>query len=123
MDTYTGRLVADGNGNLLADEGPRKGDPVAFDEGQYIFVGPGEPSHNERHHQRFAAFEGTIDESMTDDPSLVNATADENAHHFGPVEDDSHFDPDAENNTRLRQLPDNQAAKLSGHTDGYTGGA
>jgi len=120
MDTYSGRLVADGRGNLLADEGPRKGEPVAYDEGQYIFVAPREPSHNDRHHQQFAGVAGTVDESMTDDPELVNATPDgENAHHFGVLEDDPHYDPEADNGTRLNNLPDAQAIKASGHTEGY----
>lgn len=120
MESYEGRLVADGNGNLLADEGPRKGEPVAYDEGQYIFVAPGEPSHNARHHRQFAEVDGTVDESMTDDPDLVNAEiGGENTHHFGVVEDDPHFDGDADNLTRLTQLPDAQAAKVSGHTEAY----
>lgn len=119
MDTYTGRLVADGNGNLLADEGDRKGEPVAYDEGQYIFVAPGEPSHNQRHHQNVAGMTGTVDESMTDDPELVNVNEDENQHHFGTLEDDPHYDADAENKTKLTFLPDSQAIKASGHTEGY----
>jgi len=108
MDVYNGRLVADGNGNLLADEGDRAGDPVAYDEGQYIFIDAGEPSHNERHHQQFAAFEGTTEEN-----------ADDNPHHFGVQEDDPHYDPDAEGLTKLKQLPDKASSTGSGHTEAY----
>ena len=108
MDTYTGRLVTDGNGNLLADEGDRAGEPVAYDEGQFIFIEPGSPSHNERHHQQFVDFEGTNEENAEDNP-----------HHYEVQEDDPHFDADAENKTKLRQLPDKVAAKSSGHTEAY----
>jgi hypothetical protein len=114
VETYTGRLVADGQGNLLADEGPRAGEPVAFDEGQYIFVAPGEPSHNERHHQQFVEATGTVDESMTDDPELVNANENENTHHFGVLEEDPHHDG-------VKYDDDRIAAKITGHTEAYRG--
>jgi len=119
MERYQGRLVADGNGNLLADEGPRRGEPVAFDEGQFIFVAPGEPSHNERHHQQFAQMAGTVDESMTDDPDLVNVKDGENLHHFEVQPDDPHYDEDAPNLTRPVQLPDSVSATITGHTEAY----
>lgn len=121
-DIYHGRLLADGYGNLLADEGSRKGEPVAFHEGSYVFVQVGEKSHNERHHEQFAVVDATVDDSMTDDKSLVNASEDENAHHFGPLKSDPHYDKDAPNHTRLRFDPDAVSAKISGHTDGYTNG-
>lgn len=120
METYEGRLVADGFGNLLADEGDRAGDPVAYDEGHYIFVEPGEPSHNERHHQQFVGFAPTVDETQTDDPELVNAGGGENMHHFGVLEDDDHYDEEADNHTRLTTLPDKRSVKASGHTEAYT---
>ncbi len=121
-DIYEGRLLTDGNGNLLADEGSRKGEPVAAHDGSYVFVLAGEPSHNERHHKKFATMEATVDDSMTDDPSLVNANEDENAHHFGPTKSDAHYDKNAPNKTRVRQEPDAVSAKGAGHTAAYTGG-
>ncbi len=109
-DIYVGRLVADGQGNLLADEGDRAGDPVAFHEGSYVFIQPDEPSHNERHETQVLEVIGTTDE---------NEEGQE--HHAGPLEDDPHYDADAENNTKLRQLPDKVSAKLTGHTEAYRG--
>lgn len=118
---YRGRLVADGNGHLLADEGENIGFPVAWEDGQYVFVGPGEPSHNERHEKRVLAVESTVDESMTDDKSLVNAEkGGKNSHHFAVHPDDAHYDKDAPNKTRMRFDPDAVAARVTGHTDAYT---
>lgn len=117
---YHGRLVADGDGNLLADEGDYAGFPVAYHDGSYVFVGPGEPSHNARHHQQFVETTGTVDASMTDDPDLVNADETTNAHHFGVSEDDPHYDPDAPRLTRAPLDPDAIAAIATGHTDSYT---
>lgn len=108
--TYSGRLVCDGNGNLLADEGEFAGFPVAYDEGQYIFVAPGEPSHNARFHQNVVEFTGTVDESMVaeGDEDLVNAyEGGENSHHFDM--------PDPANPAPVD--PDSISAVISGHTD------
>lgn len=108
---YRGRLVCDGNGNLLADEGDRAGEPVAYHEGSYVFVNTGEPSHNERHHEQFAEIVRTED-----------AGEERQAHHSGVLQDDPHFDADADNSTRLRFSPDKVAATETGHTDAYTKG-
>lgn len=160
METYTGRLACDGDGNLLADErtivgsstivahdedgnvvyddtgaaveislptvkyGKNHGRPVAHDpEGnRYIFVEPGESSHNDRHHQQFVVMEGTVDEGMTDDESLVNAGNGENMHHFAPTEDDPHYSPTSPGGKRLKNDPDRVAATATGHTEAYTNG-
>lgn len=114
METYSGRLASDGSGNLVADEGPRAGEQVAYDEGQYIFVGPGEPTHFERHHQQYVETTGTVDDSMTDDPSLVNVDDEENQHHFGILEDDPHANG-------IKVDDDRIAAKVTGHTEAYRG--
>lgn len=98
-DIYHGHLVADGRDNLLADEGDRKGEPVAYHDGSFIFLKPGEPSHNKRHHQQYAG---------------VAATTEEDAHHNGVTEDDPHYDG-------LTFLPDKVAEKLTGHTEAYRG--
>ena len=112
-DICHGRLVTDGYGNLLADEGDRAGDPVAYHEGSYVFLNPGEPSHNERHHGQYAVVTATVDESMTDDPELVNVEeGGENEHHF--------TQPDPDNPVPVD--PDAVSAKTSGHTDAYKGG-
>lgn len=118
---YHGRLACDGNGNLLADEGEHAGMPVAYHEGSYVFVQAGEQSHNDRHHTgSFLSFGSTVDESMTDDPSLVNATRETQPHHWEVQPDDAHYDPDAPNLTRPRLLADAQAAVTSSHTEAYT---
>lgn len=154
---YHGRLVTDGQGNLLADEsrrigtktvtlfddeghelldelgqavtasipilkfGKNHGRPVAAHEGSYIFLNKGDESHNARHHQRYVNVDGTVDESMTDDPDLVNADDTQNPHHFGVTEDDPHYDEDAPNHTRLQFDPDTIAATVTGHTAAYEG--
>lgn len=107
---YEGRLVADGYGNLLADEGAHAGEPVAFHDGSYVFIKAGEPSHNDRHHENFAVIDGTTDE---------NEAGQE--HHLVVQPDDAHYDGEAENSTRLRFDPDSTAAKITGHTAAYTG--
>lgn len=111
---YHGRLVCDGDGNLLADEGDQKGYPVKYHEGSFVFVQPGEASHNETHESNvLPAISATVDASMTDDETLVNAyEGGENAHHFDQPNPDEppHKDPDA------------VAAKVTGHTDAYKGG-
>jgi hypothetical protein len=143
---YRGRLMCDGQGNLLADESKRVGDkvvtvydengnpmldgngmemtvhvpmfrygnnhnrPVALHEGSYVFVGEGEASHNERHHQKFVTFEGTTDESIEGQE-----------HHLSPMKDDPHYDADTDNHTRLRFSPDKVAATETSHTDAYEG--
>ena len=123
-EVYEGRLVADGNGNLLADErkkvgtksivvkdendeimldddgnsvvielpvfrfGKNHGKPVAYDEDKdrFVFVKPGEPSHNERHHQKFAETVPTQDQD-SDQPGYAGTKSkptEGNEHHFGP---------------------------------------
>jgi len=146
-EVYRGRLMCDGQGNLLADESKRVGDriitvyddngnpvlgpdgtelevhlpvfrygnshgrPVALhDDGTYVFVESGDKSHNERHHKQFVTFQGTTDESNEGE-----------SHHLSPSKDDPHYDPDTENNTRLRFSPDKVAVTETAHTDAYEG--
>lgn len=122
---YSGRLAADGDGNLLADEGEFAGYPVTFHDGSYIFVQPGEPSHNERYHEQFLTVDGTRDaeslERLGGDTELANAGAGENMHHFETQEDDDHYDADAPNKTKPKVDPDKVAATLTGHTEAYRG--
>lgn len=121
--TYSGRLVADGNGNLLADEGEHAGLPVAFHEGEYVFLEPGEKSHNARHHKNEVGVVITQHEDP-EQPGYAGTKAKPtkgHEHHFGPAEDDPHYDENSPNNTKLIQLPDKQAATLSGHTEAYSG--
>jgi len=113
LATYEGRLAADGNGNLLADDdGPDKGKAVAYDTDTdtYVFVKPGEPSHNERHHLQFAEPTPTQDvdpelpgyAGQSDDPA-------EGAEH--------HFDQPDPESSELKFHPDLLAAEISGHTN------
>lgn len=145
--TYSGRLMCDGYGNLLADEskfvgykeilleddegnaildnvgaptvvrvpqfkfGENHGDPVAYHEGSYVFLEPGDDSHNDRHHQQFVEFESTTDE---------NEAGQE--HHLEIQPDDPHYDEGSDNKTRLHFDADKHAATMTGHTDAYKGG-
>jgi len=124
---YRGRLASDGDGNLLADEGEYQGYPVAYHEGNFVFVQPGELSHNQRHHKNYVQPNPTVDTSMTDDASLVNADESTNAHHFGIQSDDLHYEEGATDsqgrvtNTRIQNIPDAIAPRATGHTDAYVG--
>lgn len=119
---YHGRLMADGQGNLLADEstldaatgdatyGENHGKPVAYHEGSYIFLKKGEDSHNKRH----SAGE-TLEVAGTTDASNPGEE-----HHEVPASDDPHVDD--EGNVSLMFDPDSVAATVTGHTDAYSGG-
>jgi len=133
---YNGRMECDGNGNLLAGEGEHAGFPIAYHDGSFVFVQPGEPSHNDRHHQRFAqsqrpggefsdVIDGTVDESMipvNGDRSLINTDETTNAHHFGVLEDDPHYHEGAQTeagrvtNTKAGTITDAISARITGHT-------
>ena len=114
-ETYEGRLVADGNGNLLADDdGPDKGKAVAYDTDTdtYVFVKAGEPSHNERHHLQFAGTVPTQD-ADPDADGYAGASDDPtegNEHHFiaPPAPDEP---------SELKFHPDLLAQEVSGHTN------
>lgn len=126
---YHGLIWTDGNGNLLAYDatidpttgeeipGPNHGRSIAFHEGSYVFLNPGDPSHNDRHGTNVLEVTGTVDSSMTDDETLVNADETQNQHHFGVQEDDPHYDADAPNGVRLTSLSPRDAEMLTGHTD------
>jgi len=109
--------------------GDNHGKPVAEHEGSYVFLSAGEPSHNDRHHQQFVVVDSTVDASQTDDPDLVNADEKNNAHHFGVLPDDPHYEEGATDyrgrvtNMRTRFDPDSVAATSTSHTDAYTGGS
>lgn len=133
MEEYTGRMVADGSGNLLADEGDHAGEPIAYDESRdgFFFVKPGEPSHNARHHEQFVGVVVTQDQ-QPDMPGYAG-TADNptegHEHHFGVLPDDLHYEEGATDgdgkvtNVRAPQLPDKVSAKISGHTHQHKVGA
>lgn len=110
---YEGRLVCDGRGNLLADEGDRAGDPVAYDKDAdaFFFIKPGEPSHNERHHEQFAVVQGTqhVDPDLPGyaGPDEDHATEGNEHHWYNPNEDDDF---------NLKFHPDSVARVISGHT-------
>jgi len=127
-------MHCDGYGNLLASEGERAEDPIAWDPDSetFVFIGPGEPSHNERHHKQFAEVVGTQDQ----DPELPGyaGTAEDPVegaeHHFGVLESDPHYKEGAVSplsgkvtNTQLRQLPDSVARTTGGHTHQHKVGA
>lgn len=108
-EVYEGRLVADGKGNLLADEGDRAGDPVAYndDDDNFIFISWDEPSHNERFHLQHS--EMTVIQDQDPDAPGYAGTADEptegNEHHFTEPQ-----------GAPGRELPDHVSAKASSHT-------
>lgn len=147
---YEGRLMTDGNGNLMADEsvnvgekrilvydengelvtddsgqaiaitipvvhyGENHGKPVRAHEGSYVFLAPGEPSHNQVHHQQFAEMTGTQDVDP-DAPGYAGTPDDptEGAEHHWDVTDPADLKFDA----------DIISAQLSGHTAAYTRGS
>lgn len=121
---YRGRLVTDGLGNLLADDGPWAGYGVFhnIDEGHYEFVEPGGLSHNQRHHHRVVGISPT-----TSGNAELEIQAD--PHHERPTDDDAHFASDGGSwhpkrgwsFTRTRSQPDEVAPFLTGHTDAYVG--
>lgn len=116
---YRGRLVGDGEGNLLADSGPHKGAHVVYmtdaPGARYEFVQPGGATHWQTHHNRVMEVEGTTEL----DP-----------HHINPVPTDPHFAADGGRKkangepsyTRITSHPDKTAPFQSGHTDAYTDG-
>jgi hypothetical protein len=129
---YEGRLVADGNGNLLADEGDRAGQPVAYDKDNdnFRFLKPGEPSHNDQHHENFVGVVVTQDQDP-DQPGYAGSPddpAEGHEHHFGVTEDDPHYEEDATDadgrvtHTRLRTLPDSVSRMTGGHTSQHRNG-
>lgn len=139
---YNGRMESDGNGNLLASEGEFAGFPIAFHEGSFVFVQPGESSHNERHHVQFAQsarpdgstsdlIDGTVDETQIPeggDMSLVNVGGGVNEHHFGALEDDPHYSEGAVDefgrvtNVKPKTIPDALASVITGHTSSTSEG-
>lgn len=139
---YHGRLMADGQGNLLADESKRVGDRQVqlYDEnGDAVLVG-GEPltvstpvfKYGKNHARPVAFHEGSYvflsggDESHNERHHkqfvVVDATTDEDEHHEGVTQDDPHYDADTDNNTRLRFQPDTVSKTFTGHTDAYSEG-
>lgn len=143
---YEGRLMCDGNGNLLADESKFVGwaEITAEEDGEAILDSNGEPTvvrvpkfkYGENHGMPVAYHEGSYvflnagDESHNDRhherfvefAGTTDAAAEGEEHHLQPTEDDPHYDADSENLTRLRFDPDKVAAKMTGHTAAYTGG-
>lgn len=122
---YKEITVTDDNGDPILDNGgeptvvrvpqfrfgENHGQPVAEHEGSYVFLNPGDESHNDRHHQQFAEIVRTAD-----------ADAPESQHHSGTLPDDPHYDENADNLTRMRFSPDKVAATETGHTAAYKGG-
>lgn len=146
-DVYEGRLVADGNGNLLAYDARRvgtrtvvvhdvDGEPILDGEGkevvlevpvmkfgknhnkpvvhdtekdEYVFLKPGEPSHNEQHHQNFVG----IDVTQHLDPEAPGYAGLDEDH---PTEGHEHHWTKPEDFPPMEQHPDNVAARISGHT-------
>lgn len=112
---YEGRLVCDGLGNLLADEGDWQGYGVYhnLETGVYEYVPAGGGSHNQIHHQRVASVKGTTDKD---------------AHDERPTEDDAHYDADGGSWHPKRGWshtlpvidPDEIAATVTAHTAAYT---
>jgi hypothetical protein len=103
---YEGRLECDGYGNMLAGEGDKKGYPVAYHEGNFVFLNPGDASHNDRNHKQFAEIVGTQDEDP-DAPGYVSKDDKDNQHHF----DDPNGQP-----SKLSFHPDAIAPRVTSHT-------
>lgn len=99
--------------------GKNHGKPVAFHDGSYVFLQPGEPSHNDRHELNVVEMTGTQDKNP-DQPGYAGTQDDPvegHEHHWGPLEDDPHFKEGAPNNTKIVNDPDKVAALITSHTD------
>lgn len=104
--------------------GPNHGLPVAYHDGSYVFVQPGEQSHNERHHQNAVDMFGTQD-TDPDAPGYAGTKEEPVAgaeHHFGVTEDDAHYDPDSPTGVKTKFDPDRIAATVTSHTEAYKNG-
>lgn len=113
-DEFVGRMVTDGNGNLLADEGDRAGMPIAWDKDDeiFVFLKAGDPSHNEQHHKQFVGMNGT----QAVDPELpgyagkdAKSATKGNEHHW-----EENLDRDGDD--KVKFLPDAVSARTGGHT-------
>jgi hypothetical protein len=111
---YEGRLETDGYGNLLASEGDKAGFPVAFHEGNYVYLNPGEASHNDRNHKQFAGIVGTQSEDP-DAPGYVDENDEDNQHHF--------FNPVKGEPSTLSFHPDAIAPRVTSHTAAISAGS
>jgi hypothetical protein len=116
---YEGRMVCDGYGNLLADEGERKGDPIAYNEDgdNFVFLAPNDPSHNEQHHKQFALVVGT----QASDPDLPGYAGPDAEH--ATEGNEHHWEENIDRSEPIRFHPDSVAAKISGHTHQHKVGA
>lgn len=108
-ETYSGRLECDGEGNLLASGGDDHGKPVRYENGTFVFVQPGEPSHNEMHETNVVEMKSTAQAEADGDLDF-----DANPHHNEVQSDDAHYDG-------VKKDADAVAAKITGHTDAYKG--
>lgn len=121
---YSGRLECDGDGNLLASEGEHAGFPVAYHDGSYIFVAPGELSHNKRHEDN--VLEVVVTQDQDEDSPGFAGTPDNpvegHDHHWGATPDDPHYAEGQPFDTQVTVDPDAVAAKVTGHTEAYTNG-
>lgn len=119
---YRGRLHCDGEGNLLASEGPWAGSGVYHDfrpdqgVNEYRFVEQDGQSHNQRWHENVK-------------PIVRTSAADRQGegHHEQVDSGDLHYAAEGTwvegrgwNHTQTRLDPDEVAATATGHTDKYT---
>ena len=119
--TYTSRVY---------EYGENHGMPVAAHDGSYVLLAPGEASHNERHHKSYVEVPATQDQDP-DSPGYVDPDhpedTPENAHHFGALDDDPHYEEGVTDqrgvvtNTHAKLDPDSTAPLVTGHTAAYKG--
>lgn len=113
----------------IMEYGPNHDMPVAAHDGSYVFLAPGEPSHNDRHEENRLV----VDPTQDVDPELPGFAGNDDAegvpgteHHFGALPDDPHYSEGVTDekgvvtNTLAKHDPDSVAAKVTGHTDAYT---
>lgn len=120
MTGLTGRLVMH-EGRLYIDDGDGGvGQEVAQDpeSGEFVAVGPDEPSHNERHGKReIEVGSGTSGPLFDGDGKQVTPG---DPHHLEPLPDDAHYDPAAPGKTRLQFDPDGVAVTATSHTEAWS---
>jgi hypothetical protein len=129
---YTGRLVADGDGNLFAHEDgtqdPFDEDgvvvdlkPVAYDPetGGFKYIDKDDPSHNDLYSKNVVETGLATSGPLFDEKGELVFAGD--PHHEMPVPTDPHFDESSPNKTKVIDDPDEVAATATGHTEAYRG--
>lgn len=113
--------------------GKNHGRSVAHDpdKDEFVFLSPGDDSHNDRHSKRAKEVVGTQhgDADMPGYAGTPDKPTKGMEHHFGVLEDDEHFskgamrEDGAVTNTKLKRHSDRISPRMSSHTHQHRVGA